>query len=1368
MALPYHDADLAALAVARGWVRSPAPPPGGAGWSGALAARWVGEGTLPAAQVTELLRALAGCPARCRACDARMIALPAPSSRRFPCPACGSSIEVPADPRGVQPLAGWEPRPPHHATVRLGSTTRGEGLRARTGERTERRGSEAGIDPLRDGGLRTGDVVGPYRVLRELSRGAMGVVYAAAHAELGGRPVALKVLQAWATDEEGRQRFLREGEALARVSHPNVVQVQRLGFLDDQRPYLVMTLVEGPTLEARVGEGTLPYAAAAGILAKVAEGVGALHAARLVHRDLKLANVVLRDGVEPVVLDLGLVHILDRRTRLTQAGDVLGTPLTMAPEVVRGEAELGPQVDVYALGVLLYRLVSGRYPFSGPNTEALLQAILDEPLELDPTWPRPLRAVLDRALAYEPVERYPDGGALAEDLRALASGEAVRARLPGPGRRLLRWARANPRLAAVPLMVLLASALAATGVIGLRWQAARRLRAEVAAARARADELREGIEAATPEAAGWRGEQEGLRQALERTRDERDPALLALRAQLEQALELLSRAGRREAVLSEVEASLTRAPRDLETLRRCSARLNQATLPRAPLGAVSQRYLARRIGLALCTGRAAQAEHDLRPVGELPAELLPFARAAARLAGAEAQTPDPLERATWALDAAACRPVAARGEALAGIALPPGEDPGAALARLRARALAPGLSLAQGIEVLGGLRALRRRGALPPALHARVLAAEAALLEVLGWWSSAAETWARAGAAARAAWPDLWATLELWPAAVEGGRALAPADVAALAGETAARARGLEATPARAAAARAWERTRAAPGFAQVHALAAALGAEAAVELEASPGAPREPSPPPSSAEGEGPAPPALDALPAEDAAARAARARVAAWRSPPPPTAGAPATGDPADGALPARYTAAGWAATSAYLQARLRAATRDGAEQLARARRAFRLALGAGEPAGEAWAGLAWIAAHAADAAAARACLARAAGATPLGRSWAEAALASAEERADAPARWRAAAAAASAGLPDEDRLLGLARRYLVLYDGYLHPPAGALRLALCQDLAALAREAPLSWGLRLYWMHQLEELAGEDEALRKRAKAELDEVVRGNAAALRDQQQVLERLRGEGIPPAEVRPVIWGLLRADPTQDYLLFHDFYNYGAMETAGLEPMLTAFALRPRTTLYRLTSNIYLSKTVLMQLRERGESNFLRLVRVRLTDAPPLLERLPLTAPRALIRPLLRAHQLALGEGPLPSLLADAVASAEAALLACPRLPAAQMLLGLVRTYAGDGAGAREALAAAQAELEVFPGRAPADQRAFDAYLRARTYAGESCLDEAARELRLARQEQLAKGTEWIGDEPLFRLDPRDARSELAEAIRLLDEPQPR
>jgi serine/threonine-protein kinase len=305
-----------------------------------------------------------------------------------------------------------------------------------------------------------------YEVGAVLGKGGMGIVYRARHLRLN-RLVALKMALAGAYAEpHERARFEREAEAVAGLRHPNVVQIYDVGEADG-RPYFTMEYVEGGTLAQKLARSPQPAREAAQLVATLAGAVQAAHTAGIIHRDLKPSNVLLTADGTPKISDFGVARRVADGAGLTQTGVPVGTPSYMAPEQARGRRDaVGPAVDVYALGAILYEVLTGRPPFRGESASATMLLVLTTepvaPARLNPRAPRDLDTICLKCLQKDPAKRYPKAAALAADLERFLRHEPIQARPPGRVERCLRWVQRRPApaglLAAVVLLVVAGAA----------------------------------------------------------------------------------------------------------------------------------------------------------------------------------------------------------------------------------------------------------------------------------------------------------------------------------------------------------------------------------------------------------------------------------------------------------------------------------------------------------------------------------------------------------------------------------------------------------------------------------------------------------------------------------------------------------------------------------------------------------------------------------------------------------------------------------------------------------------------------------------------------------------------------------------------
>lgn len=280
------------------------------------------------------------------------------------------------------------------------------------------------------------DIQGRYRIEEQLGAGGVGAVYRARHLALD-RSVALKVLRKQHNERwVSRQRFEREARELAKLSHSNIVAISDCG-IDGDTPFLVMELLEGESLEARLRRGPLSVAVALRLTLELLEGLAFMHGRGLVHRDIKPGNVFLErreKGERLKILDFGLAKLVVESGDLsvTRSGEVLGTPAYMAPEQATGEST-DARTDVYAVGLLLFEMVVGRRPFRGVDSEVLRQQLIETLPLLSDTLPkerlsRGLDVVLQRATAKEKSKRFADAKTMASALEEVLGGPRASAK----------------------------------------------------------------------------------------------------------------------------------------------------------------------------------------------------------------------------------------------------------------------------------------------------------------------------------------------------------------------------------------------------------------------------------------------------------------------------------------------------------------------------------------------------------------------------------------------------------------------------------------------------------------------------------------------------------------------------------------------------------------------------------------------------------------------------------------------------------------------------------------------------------------------------------------------------------------------------
>ncbi|MGE0708026.1 MAG: tetratricopeptide repeat protein [Planctomycetota bacterium] len=318
-----------------------------------------------------------------------------------------------------------------------------------------------------------GERIGPYEVEKELARGGMGVVYVARHVGLGRR-VALKLLKTGPkATEEQRRRFELEARSTARLRHDNIVRVLEVGE-DAAGLYFAMDLIEGPSLLERIRtRGRLEPREVATVGRALADALFYAHSNAVLHRDLKPANVLLTPDGAPVLTDFGLARDVGHQDRLTQTGQIMGTPAYMSPEQAEGDPDaIDRRSDIYSLGATLYEAITGAAPFRGSAVE-IVAAVLgrepDRPRTLVPGLDLDLETIILKCMEKDPRARYASARLVADDLERYLDDRPIEARRPTTIERLRRWGRRNRALVnglvAAGLLLYLGGAVAAVNYV---------------------------------------------------------------------------------------------------------------------------------------------------------------------------------------------------------------------------------------------------------------------------------------------------------------------------------------------------------------------------------------------------------------------------------------------------------------------------------------------------------------------------------------------------------------------------------------------------------------------------------------------------------------------------------------------------------------------------------------------------------------------------------------------------------------------------------------------------------------------------------------------------------------------------------------
>ena len=309
--------------------------------------------------------------------------------------------------------------------------------------------------------VRTLPEIPNYEILEEIDRGGMGIVYKARQFR-PDRLVAIKMMRMGAfSSAQDVERFLHEANAASQLAHAAVVPVYEVGDVHGE-PFIVMKFIQGVTLEKLLQRNALTTTEAIKKLRVVANAIADAHEHGIIHRDLKPSNILIDQKTgQPWVMDFGLAKSLQTDSNLTSAGDIMGTPGYMAPEIATGQSSTAsPAADVYGLGAILYRILTGRPPIevaSGDFAQTI-QLIREHdvisPRERDRRIPHDLNAICIQSLETDPALRYPNAGEFAADLRRCLEGESIHVRQSGIFRRVQRWARHRPGLAVTICMLL--------------------------------------------------------------------------------------------------------------------------------------------------------------------------------------------------------------------------------------------------------------------------------------------------------------------------------------------------------------------------------------------------------------------------------------------------------------------------------------------------------------------------------------------------------------------------------------------------------------------------------------------------------------------------------------------------------------------------------------------------------------------------------------------------------------------------------------------------------------------------------------------------------------------------------------------------
>jgi serine/threonine protein kinase len=332
----------------------------------------------------------------------------------------------------------------------------------------------------RTGALRPGTIVGDsYEVIRLLGQGGMGAVWEARHLRLPDKRVVVKVLLYGATEPVALARFRREAEIASKLGHPNIVQVLDFNTLADGSPYIVLELLQGESLAARLARGPIPLEQVTVLVSQIGSGLAAAHRAGVVHRDLKPDNIFLspteidgeaRDVAK--ILDFGISKIRGSQTVLTQDSTLIGTPQYMAPEQATGRNDaIDARTDIFAFGAIVFEMLAGSPPFTGETLATVIHAVVYGPTPslatLAPGTPPAVVAAVERALAKQPDERFPDVASFVKAVTARSLERAALASAPTQAQEKPVAEAPKPATVTAPITIQRRSNLSRPALIGL-------------------------------------------------------------------------------------------------------------------------------------------------------------------------------------------------------------------------------------------------------------------------------------------------------------------------------------------------------------------------------------------------------------------------------------------------------------------------------------------------------------------------------------------------------------------------------------------------------------------------------------------------------------------------------------------------------------------------------------------------------------------------------------------------------------------------------------------------------------------------------------------------------------------------------------